>query len=430
MMYHVKVFFVFVLGFAIGVLLAVMLFLSSDVPSRRNNNSLKVITKTSVDFFIDDSSSVSLEENILRLRTVGKKWRESNIDKNKEQNRTELYDESTVVTNTPNLNSINIVCVIFSSDLSRSSAAADTWGRHCNNYHFYGKSNADFYKYLNVTAIKPQHSWHFLCEVIRHVHNLYKDTLNWVIFVPDDIFVIPENLRHYVRYKDHTKAYYLGDISCFWFTYYNTAEAGYVLSSGAIQLLLKIFNSTEACLGGGKHWRNEDYHLGRHMSGLGVRPEDTRDKKGRGRFHTFTPEQLYLPDDVGLLERYFRRRIHPNKQGPGCCDKRTITFRASGQDRIFFYYYMLYKIRTQVTSDFYPNNLSNTHVDTPQVWQKFIMDELGKNTDLSKIDADEYYRVWAAKVTPEELVNQLRVETDVKKSSPNYVNIRRTKFWR
>ncbi|RZF38424.1 hypothetical protein LSTR_LSTR012195 [Laodelphax striatellus] len=172
--------------------------------------------------------------------------------------------------------------------------------------------------------------------------------------------------NYFDRYKDHTRPYYLGDISCFWFTYYNTAEAGYVLSMGAIQMLLSIFNSTEACLAGGKHWRNEDYHLGRHLYGLGVRPEDTRDKVGRGRFHTFTPEQLYLPDDVGLLERYFRRRIHPNKQGPSCCNKRSITFRASCQDRIFFYYYMLYKIRTHVAPDFYPNNLSNSYIDTPQ----------------------------------------------------------------
>jgi hypothetical protein len=89
-----------------------------------------------------------------------------------------------------------------------------------------------------------------------------KENLHWVLFVSDDIFAIPENLRYYVASLDYNEPHYLGSDITFWGKTYNVGEAGYVLSKGVIYALQMKFNSSESCLKSGKYWRNEDFYLG------------------------------------------------------------------------------------------------------------------------------------------------------------------------
>ncbi|XP_075237402.1 C1GALT1-specific chaperone 1-like protein [Lycorma delicatula] len=397
-MIRVKIIFAFILGFAIGVVLAILVFFSNNFTNDFSDQSS--LNKAVFPLKYNHKNVDSFE----KIGLIGNKYR--SLMKKKAFK--------------PNYKS-NILCVIFSSDLSNSFAASKSWAKHCNNYHLIGMddgtNNSDNFKYLNVTVFKPKHSWHFLCDSILFLYKLYKKTIQWVIFVHDDVFVIPENLRYYVIYKDYNKPYYLGDLSCFWSTYYNTAEAGFVLSRGAIKLLIKKFNTTQKCESSGKHWKAEDYYLGKHLAVLDVHPEDTRDSKGRGRFHTFTPEQLYSPGNSNLLTKYFRRRVYPNIQGPNCCSDKTITFQGTSQHRIFFYYYLLYFLKPYVLKGNNPNNLSRTYVPSPHVWKKFITDEFGENVDLDTVDADKYYMLWLNKISPDELNAILRKEASGK---PHY----------
>jgi hypothetical protein len=88
------------------------------------------------------------------------------------------------------------------------------------------------------------------------------DQLQWVLFAAEELFVIPENLRLLVATLNADIPYYFGHAMTLWGKDYNVAQAGYVLSRGAIKLLTQRFNSTEACETSGKHWKNEDYYLG------------------------------------------------------------------------------------------------------------------------------------------------------------------------
>lgn len=154
---------------------------------------------------------------------------------------------------------INVLCVMFIKNINNAYAAMNTWMRHCNDFKFYSTKPE---KYLDITVMRSKSSWHFLCDVIRHVHDNYSDYM-WVLFVPDDVFAIPENLRRYVFSMNFEAPYYLGHSGVFWNEQYNLAQAGYVLSKGSIKLLIKKFPSSKSCQKSGKYFKNEDFFLGK-----------------------------------------------------------------------------------------------------------------------------------------------------------------------
>ena len=71
----------------------------------------------------------------------------------------------------------------------------------------------------------------------------------------------------------------------------NRADAGYALSSSALRRFVEEkFPDVESCEGGGQHWKNGDWYLGRHLSELGIKPRDTRDHAGLLNLHLLTIE--------------------------------------------------------------------------------------------------------------------------------------------
>lgn len=155
---------------------------------------------------------------------------------------------------------VSVICVVFVGGSSNAYAyhVSNTWGKKCNRVIFFGeKSN----HYLHVKRIKSVHSWEYLCEAIKYIWSNYRKELQWAFFSPDHIFVIPENLRYILASKSCMKAYYIGHKVMFWNQIYNSASTGYVLSYKAIELLMNKFASS--CSTTGKYMRNEDYYLGR-----------------------------------------------------------------------------------------------------------------------------------------------------------------------
>lgn len=151
---------------------------------------------------------------------------------------------------------VKITCLIFVTNPVNAYAVKFTWGKKCNSLHFYSKERVP---YIKVNRVKRS-SWQRLCDIIRTI--LSKENLEWVLIAPDYIYVIPENLRYLVAYRDPDRAYYLGHPSHFWNQVYNSAETAYVLSRGSIRKIVAKFNSSSACLKSGKYTNNEDYLLG------------------------------------------------------------------------------------------------------------------------------------------------------------------------
>uniref|UniRef100_A0A224XEH5 Putative c1galt1-specific chaperone 1-like protein n=1 Tax=Panstrongylus lignarius TaxID=156445 RepID=A0A224XEH5_9HEMI len=247
---------------------------------------------------------------------------------------------------------VKITCILFITNPRNAYAVKHSWGKKCNSIHFYSKKHVP---YIKVNRLNKSSSWQQLCDIIREIWS--KEKVEWVLFAPDYVYVIPENLRYLVAYRDPDRSYYLGHTSHFWNQVYNSGETAYVLSRGTIRKIVSKFNSSLDCLKGGKYTNNEDYLLGKHLSEMGVRAEDTRDEMGRPRFHIFTPVQLMAPGSYGVLEKHSRRSIYP----------------------------------------------------VAQVAENFIEETLGKGVNLSSVSSEMYYNLWTFKInTPEKFNEQIR----------------------
>lgn len=156
---------------------------------------------------------------------------------------------------------VSIICVVYTSNPKNVIAINETWSKSCNEVIFYSK-NSDNYK-PSVPASKSNvtSSFHLLCDVINKIVKDYPH-IKWALFVKDDMFVVPENLRRMVAALDPWQGHYLGHTISFWGVSYNMALAGFVLSAGAMWRLGDMFPNTTACIQGGKYWKQEDMYLG------------------------------------------------------------------------------------------------------------------------------------------------------------------------
>lgn len=158
---------------------------------------------------------------------------------------------------------ISVTCVIFVEKLKLGKSIKATWVKRCNNIYFFGHRLKDAELPVINVGIKIVSSWQLLCEAMNYIWNDKVDRLEWIIFVRDDIMIIPENLRYMVAPLDHRHDYYLGHPVVLWGQTYNVAQSGYVLSRGALDKVAQMFNTTEKCIKGGKYWKKEDYYLGK-----------------------------------------------------------------------------------------------------------------------------------------------------------------------
>ncbi len=66
---------------------------------------------------------------------------------------------------------------------------------------------------------------------------------------------------------------------------------------------MEKFVDGASCNSAGRFWRNADWYLGKHLWEEGVRPVDTRDAEGKGRFNGFTFNKLLFPGGVSFFDR-------------------------------------------------------------------------------------------------------------------------------
>ncbi|XP_046678239.1 glycoprotein-N-acetylgalactosamine 3-beta-galactosyltransferase 1-like [Homalodisca vitripennis] len=380
---------VFFLGFAIGVIAAFILTVSM---SKFETHKPSLLIENAVNIKEDKSYDQWLTKTGYRKFPIN--FDHYSYSRNKSLNQ--LRENQLLKAK------VNVLCVMFITNVNNAYAAMETWMKQCNSFKFYGTKPE---KYLEITVMRPKNSWHYLCEVLRHLDNNSNDYM-WVLFVPDDVFAIPENLRHYVFGLNYNDPYYFGHSAFFWNEYYNIAQAGYVLSKGSIKTLITRFSTSESCIASGKYWKNEDYYLGKYLAELGVLPTDTRDKLGRGRFHLYTISQLVVPGDIEFLSKYWKSSIYPVKQGNDCCHPLSITFRGTSKATVYFHHYLLYNVHLHIEAGRLGNVKSDTFTPSDEIWQQFVLDELGPNVNLSSITPKKFYNLWVDKLDSPSIFNK------------------------
>ncbi len=190
-------------------------------------------------------------------------------------------------------------------------------------------------------------SFDLLCRSLHKIRDDLPTDLQWLLVASDNTFVLVENLRFFVAPLSASDLHYLGHAMTFWAQVYNWGDAGYVLSRGTIDRLLDgKFPDSQSCGGGGRFWKNGDWHLGKHLAGLGVHPTDTRDHLGRGRFNGYTFKKMLIPGAISVFERYWRDSLYLSPDGPKCCSNYAVTFHGIlSNSKMYQLEYLFHRLR-------------------------------------------------------------------------------------
>lgn len=169
-----------------------------------------------------------------------------------------------------------------------------------------------------MKALKEFLSWQYVAKV-------YPER-EWYVKGDDDTYFIVNNLNRYLEEYDPRLPYYLG---CKFHlggpggVQYVSGGAGYVLSKVSAH---RLAGATDRCLRYYGRVGEGDIAIAECLQTVGVVPEDTRDERGRQRFHAF-------PLDYHL--NWYRYGFHvsrfwyhdwvwgPEIQGSFCCDDNT-----------------------------------------------------------------------------------------------------------
>lgn len=314
---------IFSVGFVIGVWLYFFINTpSNELPIRKQHELYKDIYRIQYEDWLREKGIIVQKANLDDLSYA--------------KNRSELkkYLESKLL-----FDLIHVTCVVFVNRQKNAYLIDSTWGNKCNDIIYYNTAKDD---YIKTYVIPFVNKWQYLCESIQHLWSKSK-TLEWILFSPDDVFVIPENLRYFVATKDFNKPYYFGHKVVFWKQIFNSDKTSYILSYGAIKALMGKFNSSSVCRES-KHVNNAVYNLGKHLSELGIHAGDSRDYKGRDRFHIFTLRQLVAEGNPEVISRNSKTSVHQVVQGKDCCSDTSISFRSTQNDETVFINYLLYKV--------------------------------------------------------------------------------------
>lgn len=119
----------------------------------------------------------------------------------------------------------------------------------------------------------------------------YAEEADYFMKADDDTYVIMENLQRILLKFNSTPLLYLGrKIGNLLPRGYNSGGAGYVISRGAVDLMLR--NRTSFPKECPRDGAVEDYDIGSCLARLGIYPQDELDETGRLTFHSDNPLQV------------------------------------------------------------------------------------------------------------------------------------------
>ncbi|KAL7288805.1 hypothetical protein TKK_0016782 [Trichogramma kaykai] len=291
------------------------------------------------------------------------------------------------------LQKVSVTCVIFVEKLKLAETIQDTWGRRCNTFIFFSQRLHDDKLGVINLGIKYTSSWHFLCESMNYLWNRRDEiSLNWTIFVLDNTYVIAENLRYKLAPLDYKKPHYLGHAVILWGLPYNVAQAGYVLSYGAFEKLMQVYDTHNKCATSGKFWKKEDFYLGKHLRSLGIHPSDTRDREKQGTF-TGYPLSTMLRGAI-VPDSYIVRAYYP--LASKCCSDRLITFRIIDEEKLRTVDYFLHHVRPFINGS-HGNKPAPTPFPEDQVWKMALREEFNITDPEKILGSDRYFEIWREK---------------------------------
>lgn len=244
---------------------------------------------------------------------------------------------------------VRVLCWILTTPENhetRAKAVKETWGKRCNILLFMSSANDLTLPSVELAVREGRNGlWGKTREAFRYAWDRYQDEVDWFLKADDDTYVIVENLRYFLSAFNTSKPLWFGHkFKAIVKSGYFSGGAGYVLSREATRRFVKegYFN---ALLCRHDHEGAEDAEMGKCMEKLNVSTMDSRDSKGRGRFHPFVPNSVYFPGNITESYWYWKNIYYPPTKERDCCSDSTISFHYVDTKMMYLLDLFLYQIR-------------------------------------------------------------------------------------
>jgi len=283
----------------------------------------------------------------------------------------------------------------------------DTWGKRCDKWISFSTTN-DFSLPAVYIPHEGEESYQNMYNKIRaiwkyiYVHYYHSSQYDWFLLGGDDLYVIIENLRTYLRSdeikrkRERGEGVYLGrrvyrKVMRLPHFVYNTGESGYILDRVALHHLIRYIDNRVCRAHEKVSW--EDVHIGLCLLTIAnitvintaeKSERETEDKRERERerFHYSTPGNMR---NNPIPERYFaderERERNNGVLGDDCCAYSSISFHHIQDDLMRGIDDYLYKCPLSLSSSVSSSPSSSLSLSSSLF--------LERNRDREKGDEDE-----------------------------------------
>lgn len=207
-----------------------------------------------------------------------------------------------------------IMCLVYTmadAHANRIRAMRETWAGGCDGFLAFSTESDPRLPAISIEHEGPEayeNMWQKVRSIWKFVGTHYLEDYDWFFIGGDDLFVLPQNLKTYLASLTHkdgsdpkSKDYFVGRrFNSGGNDYFNSGGAGYTLSQSTLRKFLAAMDDAQHCSANSRT-SMEDVMIARCLRHLGIHFTDTRDAKGRERFHPFAPGS----------------HLHWNPPGPG-----------------------------------------------------------------------------------------------------------------
>uniref|UniRef100_A0A0N4ZWD4 N-acetylgalactosaminide beta-1,3-galactosyltransferase n=1 Tax=Parastrongyloides trichosuri TaxID=131310 RepID=A0A0N4ZWD4_PARTI len=275
-----------------------------------------------------------------------KKLGEHNLAK---KTRGTLYSE--VEFDSPDLfNDVKIFCIILTAPKFRESRCEyqkRTWLKRCNRYIFISSINDPTLPSIGYNITESRNAlWPKISFGMKYVYRNFGKKYDWFLRVDDDSYVIMENLRNYLTFKNPNKAKVYGfRYKSMWPGYKQGiihGGAGTVLSKAALgRLVMKGLGSSDKCKAENNNL--DDRKLSYCLEDSKVLFSGPRDSKGRVLFY---PNPVASFADHHLSNSFIKKNAYYEvKQGIDYISDYPISFHRIYGKEMYTYEYLLYSAK-------------------------------------------------------------------------------------